>query len=75
MATDSNIPSNALEQDSSTHHDSIFAADEQDSVFDAVQVAQADAAAEPPAAAGAAAGAPQQVAIPAGADVVRVPVQ
>jgi hypothetical protein len=77
MATDSNTPSNALDRDSSTHNESIFAADEQDSVFDAVQLAQAEGAA--PAVQAAAPtgvpGAPQQVAIPAGTDVVRIAVQ
>ncbi|WP_395021709.1 hypothetical protein, partial [Dongia sp.] len=63
MATDTNTPSSALDQGSSTHNDDFFAADQQDSVF--VQVAQADAAAQP-AAPAAAPGAPQQIAIPAG---------
>ncbi len=76
MATDTNTPSNALDRDSSAHTDDFFAADQQDSVFDAVQVAQAEGAAQQPAPTAATApGAPQQIAIPAGADVVRVPVQ
>ncbi len=78
MATDTSTPSGALEHDSTSNTENFFAAEPQDNVFDAVQVAQADGAAQPAApvaATGAIPGAPQQVAIPAGADVVRVPVQ
>jgi hypothetical protein len=72
MANDTGTTRETIERDSLSHPDtdSFFATDQQDSVFDDVQLAQA-AAAEQPAAAR---GAPQQVAIPAGADVVRVAV-
>ncbi|WP_395021708.1 beta strand repeat-containing protein [Dongia sp.] len=72
MANDTSTPSGALDSHSDTRTDDFFTADQQDSVF--VQVAQADAAAQP-AAPAAAPGAPQQIAIPAGENVVRVPVQ
>src|SRR5262245_32331134 len=71
MATDTTTPSESLERDSASNStDNIFGSNEQDSVFETVQLAQADGGAAPPPAAGA----PQQVAIPAGAHVVRVPV-
>ncbi|MDQ7249832.1 beta strand repeat-containing protein [Dongia sedimenti] len=72
MANDTSTPSGSLERDSISNSDTFFDADAQDSVFDAVQLAQADGTALP---AAAAPGAPQQVAIPAGATVVRVAVQ
>jgi T1SS-143 domain-containing protein len=71
MATDTSTPSGSLERDSTSdsHSDDFFRADQQDSVF--VQVAQADGVAAP----AGVSGAPQQVAIPAGTDVVRIAVQ
>jgi len=69
MANDTSTPSGALERDSVSNTDSFFNADAQDSVFDAVQTAQADGAAAP-----AASAVPQTVTIPEGATVVRVPV-
>jgi hypothetical protein len=71
MATDTSTPSGSLERDSTSdsHSDDFFSAEQQDSVF--VQVAQADGATAPTGSPGA----PQQVAIPAGTDVVRVAVQ
>ena len=74
MATDTSTPSASLERDSTSdfHSDDFFSANQQDSVF--VQLAQADGTAQP-ATPAAAPGAPQQVAIPAGTDVVRIAVQ
>ena len=74
MATDTTTPSGSLDRDSSAQTDTFFNAEAEDSVFDSVQLAQVDGGAAEGAAPAATPGAPQQVAIPAGTNVVRVPV-